>query len=349
MIGKRLRYGLYVERMCVMDLWDDEYKEPTADERSARRTLSVAIALINAASPLSTTELRRDLYPDLSDAAFRKAFQRDRVRLAASGVVVEPSGERGGEQTWRINESLSFVRENPLTPEDALVLDCMLLPLAIEPNYPFAQDLRLALTKIDRSFGDATSTFLSPSARRGSNALTKLEECMVRGHGVKVGYRRADGTTTERILLPYGLFVLRDRTYLVACEATGDGNPIGDPHTYLVSRIGSIRELARTSYVIPPDFDVRDFVLPPYQIGPTRYTATFQVPRNRAADLRERLGDRGSWIPKGDHLVLSTDVSSEFAAATWAISQGVRPLYPNSLVQAWHERLLCAIGGDDGE
>ncbi|MDO4796910.1 MAG: WYL domain-containing protein [Coriobacteriales bacterium] len=329
-----------------MDVWDEEYREPTADERSARRTLAVAIALINAATPLATVELRRDLYPDMGDAAFRKAFQRDRVRLAASGVVVEPAGERDGEQTWHVNEERSFVRENPLTPEDALVLDCMLLPMAADPDFPFAHDLRLALTKIDRSFNDTSNVRLPPTAKRGNNTLTRLEDCMVRGHGVQVRYKRANGTTTERVLLPYGLFVLRDQTYLVACVATPNAGSLGDPHTYLVSRIESIRELPRTSYAIPPDFDVREFILPPYQIGPTIYTATFFVPQDRIADIREKLGQNGSWDFSGERTLLSTDVSSEEAAVAWAISQGARPLSPDSLVHAWRNRLIAALGGD---
>ena len=45
-----------------MDLWGDDYQEPSEDDKSARRVLSVAIAFINATRPLSTTEVKRDLY-----------------------------------------------------------------------------------------------------------------------------------------------------------------------------------------------------------------------------------------------------------------------------------------------
>ncbi len=328
-----------------MDAWDDDFREPTEDERVARRIIAVAIALINASAPLSTTELRREFYVGLSDAAFRKAFRRDRLRLAACGVVVLEGGRRDDEQTWLIDEDRSFARENTLTPEDALALDCLLLPLAADPAFPFAQDLRLALAKIDRSFDGRSTAALPPSARTRNRELARIEDCLVRRHAARVSYVRADGSKVERTLLPYGLFSLRDRTYVVAATKGSDQ----EPHTYLIDRMSTVREEAKTSYVIPPDFDVRDFVLLPFQVGSQCYTATFAVPEHRLADVRARVGERGQWQVDGGVSTLRISVSDERAASIWAIAEGVRPIEPETLVLTWRQRLERAGGGAGDE
>ena len=328
-----------------MDTWDDDFREPTEDERTARRALGVAIALINSAAPLSTTQLRRDFYPDLGDAAFKKAFQRDRARLALGGVVIQPTGGKGDEQTWLVDEERSFVRDYLLTPEDALTLDCMLLPLASDPSFPFARDLRIALAKIDRSFGNPSVAVLPPSARKRNNNLTRIEDCMVQGHPAQIVYTRADGSETKRTISPYGLFVFRDKTYLVAPKTGDDGVALDEPHTYLVDRIRSVRPVARISYQTPPDFDIRDYQLLPFQMGSVLYEATFLVPNARLHDLRTRLALQVEWENKAGEDTFRAFVSNEGDAAAWAIAEGVRPIAPATLVDAWRQLLLDACRG----
>ncbi len=329
-----------------MDIWDDDYREPTEDERSARRTLAVAIALINSSAPIATTDLRRDFYPEISDASFRKSFQRDRARLAASGIVIVSAGMRGSEQTWRIDEDCSFVRESHLLPEDALTLNCLLLPMAADTSFPFAHDLRIALTKIDRSFRDPAIAALPRSARNRDVNLTRIEKCLMNAHAASITYTRSDGSDLKRTILPYGLFTLRNQIYLVAPEADQTGDVQNAPHTYLVSRIEKVRELARVSYDIPASFDVRDYVLLPFQIGPTQYVASFIVPPERRDDVLARVDTRGTWDDEGACTILTTSVSDERAAAMWAIAEGIEPVRPQSLVDCWKERLRAALGGE---
>jgi proteasome accessory factor B len=113
-----------------MDAWNDDFEEPTEDERSARRVLAVAIAFTNARRALSMPEIHREFYPGLSDATFRRTFLRDRERLAMAGMFLESGPTVDGYSTWKVDEESSFVTENALSQEDALVLDLMLLPLA---------------------------------------------------------------------------------------------------------------------------------------------------------------------------------------------------------------------------
>ena len=314
-----------------MDDWG-EFREPTEDERRSRRIMALAISLINANRPLTTTEIRRDLYPDFHDDNFKKTFQRDRARLSSTGLVIEKAKghKRGEEALWHVDEEHSFVSESKLSQADALMLDFLLLPIASNPSFPYAQDLRLALTKIDRSFDGSSQISVSPDARQRSNVLARIEACLAQLHAARIRYHRADGSCMERTVAPYGMFSLRDSTYLVAARAGEDAS--GDdedkaPHTYNLSRVDAVREMPRIRYEVPADFDVRDFIKLPFQIGDIRYTAAFA-----RADAKDE-SEMGTTRREPVH-----DTS---IAAAWAIAHSLKPLEPLELVNAWND-LLCS-------
>ena len=291
------------------------FKEPSADERNARRMLSLAIALTNARSPWPTSRIRSDFYDDLKDAAFKKAFKRDRDRLEAAGVTIRECGRVDNEALWSVDEQASYASEGGLDPDDALALDFLLLPIASDPAFPYARDLRVALAKIDRAF-DGTSTAAVPPAVRKRNAfLNQVEEALLDRHPVDVDYERANGTRLTRTLLPYGLFYLNGETYLVAAEDGTDA----PAHTYNLARVQALSVKASKTYEIPEDFDLRDFIRLPFQLGPTIYVAEFVEPGSS-----ERQSHR---------------VADESKAAAWAISEGLVPTRPASLVDAWRGRL----------
>ena len=300
-----------------MDEWDDKYREPTEDERAARRMLGLAIAIINAKSPLATSDIRRDFYADLGDAAFRKSFRRDLTRLVDAGVVIRRGAKRDDEVTWTLDESSSIARENVLTPEDALLVAVMLTPLAANPSIPFAGDLRLALAKIERSFDGSSQLAVPPKARRRSKVLSVVEDSISKGCAIQVHYARSDGEESDRTLAPYGLFHVHDTTYVVAARLDDSHND-DSPHTYALDRMSKIRALPRITYQIPSDFEIEDFVILPFQVGITQYSAVF-CDKNGALHEYE--------------------VSDEGMAAAWAIAHEMRPVSPASLCITWQERL----------
>lgn len=307
-----------------MDAWNDDFEEPTEDERSARRVLAVAIAFTNARRALSMPEIHREFYPGLSDATFRRTFLRDRERLAMAGMFLESGPTVDGYSTWKVDEESSFVTENPLSQEDALVLDLMLLPLASDPSFPYSRDLRHALTKIDRSFDGSSRASIPPEARKRNNNISKLEDCMTACHPARVVYTKADGTSTQRILAPYGFFFLNGSTYMVAARLDDDARADVPPHTYNLERVSSVKELARKTYERPLDFDVRDYIKLPFQMGPKRYTAMFMMP---------------------DGHTFRAPVNDTDAAASWAIAKGARPLEPQVLVREWSDSLKLMAEG----
>lgn len=308
-----------------MDGLDESFREPTTDEIVARRILSLAISLTNARVGRTTGELRRDFYPDLTDAAFRKAFRRDRERLETAGIVLREAGRRDNQTCWEIDEEASFVIEDSLTPDDALALDFLLLPVASDPTFPFARDLRHALAKIDRGFDGTSTAELPPEARARNNFLTRIEDCLARRCACRITYERADGSSTTRVVAPYGLFNLNEDTYLVAARLDDEGEAMR-PHTYNLARVHAMRELSRTTYEIPVDFCVDDFRRLPFQLGETRFVATFENPDTKET-INEAVADAGG-------------------AAAWAISEGLVVVSPPSLRDIWRQRLEIAAGDD---
>ena len=321
-----------------MDLWGDDYKEPTEDDRSARRVLSVAIAFVNATRPLTTSEVKRDLYHDLGDDAFRKAFARDRERLATAGLVLRKGPRVDNEVSWETDEESSFARESLLTRQDALMLDLLLLPLASDPSFPYARDLRMALSKIDRSFDGSSTVSIPQSARQRDSHLTNAEECLARRQVVHMTYERADGTVTDRDVAPYGIFSLNGNNYLVAARLEED--TLRSPHTYNLSRVHKMQIVKRKTYEVPDDFDVRDFILLPFQIGPTTTTAEFVIPADVLREVRPRVAGHGTWTRHGDDAHFVADCADIAVAASWAVSEGAIPISPHALVEAWRDLLF---------
>ena len=304
---------------------EDTFREPTADEKAARRILSMAIGLMNARRPRSTTEIRHDFYPEMADAAFKKAFKRDRERLETCGIHLREAGRVDRVATWCVDEEASFATEGALSPDDALTLDFLLAPLASDPTFPYARDLRVALAKIDRGFDGSSLAQVSPEARMRNNYLTRIEESLLERRMIEIEYKRADGSRTKRALAPYGLFTLNGKNYMVAARSgASDGEP---PHTYNLDRVQSLKELHGSSFELPVDFDVRDFIRLPFQIGEIVCDGTFLDPTSSSTQT---------------HTV--ADIGD---ACAWAISEGLIPLSPPELRSLWKSRLKSVVQGDD--
>ena len=151
------------------------------------------------------------------------------------------------------------------------------------------------------------------SARRAvSLTVATIESCIVGHHAAHIGYTRADGSRTERTIVPWGLFPFRSTTYLVAPRLL-DG-ALQEAHVYNLDRMGSVRELGGREYPIPDGFDVRDYIRLPFQLGESLYDADFQVSARRLADVREAVAGSGVWQEGPEGAVVRISVADEEAA-----------------------------------
>lgn len=317
----------------------------TRDDDRARRVCSLALDFMNAASPLSSSEIARTHYPGLSSDSFRKAFSRDRQTLASCGLAIVERRVPGEESLWEADSARSFARGAEISPTDGAALELACRPLVDDPAFPLADELRLALAKVSRAFSETLST--ARSRERGSSrALDALRSCLAKRTVARVTYVNARGETSERMLAPFGFFALRGTLYLVADRLDDDGAPTGDPRTYRVDRVTAACLLPETTFSIPEGFSVANWRRLPFQMGPTTLEARFVVGDDRAGDVERAAGTQGSFAHEGDALVWTVAVSDELAAARWAVAAGIRPLAPESLVTAWSRVLEEVL--DDG-
>ena len=312
----------------------------TRDDERARRVCSLALDFMNATRAIPSSEIARRHYPDLSADSFRRAFSRDREVLASCGVLVSERREAGGEALWEADQGRSFARGAELTPAEAAALELVCRPLVDDPTFPLADDLRFALAKISRSFSETLS---ERPARRvtAPRSLETLRSCLARRCAARVRYVNARGEASERTLAPYGFFALRESLYLVAARFDGAALE-GTERTYRIDRFLSAQAVEGTSFLVPEDFCIEDWRRLPFQMGPAMLTARFEVPSERETDVRRAAGAQGVFSPEGGVLVWTVDVSDLRAAASWAISMGIRPLGPGELVSAW-ERILAEV------
>lgn len=342
--------------------------EANETDFEAQRILALAIALLNSNRPLATSYFYANFYPGKELEAQRKAFKRDREKLARCGLVLNRSESPTGEALWSADKS-SLAQPNALTATEALTIDVACLPFASDPSFPYAADLRMALSKIDRSFSEVTAAKLPPSSRTRSKQQATVERCLSALYCLRITYDKASGERVERTVAVYGLFTLRSTSYMVAARINADGKP-GPAHSYSISRIVSAKEIPSLTYEIPEDFDVRDFIRLPFQIGSEQFVARFLVPSERLADLKVVVGARGTFesyrgsLPQksidddgendtcitnssgsNTYVIWSVEACDTKAAASWAIAEGIVPIEPKSLVSEWKSSLVVYLEG----
>ena len=315
----------------------------THDDERARRICSLALDFMNARSPLPTSAIARAHYPDLREDAFRKAFSRDRAMLEACGISLVERRRGGGEALWEADVERSFAQGAELAPADAAALELACRPLAQDPSFPPARELRLALAKVARAFAEtlAVGDAAGAGARR---EVATLRGCLTGRHAARVTYVDAGGRESERLIAPYAFFGLRGVLYLVAGLLDEGGNEVADHvRTYRVDRFRRVREEGAASFELPADFSVDDWRRLPFQLGPTAFEAVFRVEAGREEDVRRAVGRQGSLERRGEALVLLVPGSDVEAAASWAVAMGVRPVGPEELVGAWRRVLEGAM------
>ncbi|WP_322152633.1 WYL domain-containing protein [Paratractidigestivibacter sp.] len=305
-----------------------------ADERRGKRVATLGVFFANAGGPVSTSMVDERFYADLGDENRRKTFKRDRDLLAEAGIVIREAGTQpvsggGSEKLWEADAEASFASETELEPLEAIGLDIACQPLLEDPGFVFSRALRRALAKIDRTFGDPDQAVAANTPQ--VDAVTEvISDCIESGVAAHISYRDANGAQSERLFAPLGTFSLRGRGYAVG-DMVEEG---GARRTLRLDRILGAERTA-TRYDAPVGFDINEYRRLPFQIGEARFDAVFEVPTEREADLRRAAIGKGKFAQLDGRLTWRVDGVDEKAAAAWAVAQGIRPLSPQAVVDAW--------------
>ena len=318
----------------------------TKDDQMAERIARLAVLLMKSKDPVAGTVIKRRFYGDLKPDAADKAFRRDRERLASCGIAVEQTGADEGA-SYAIDAEASYAGEHTLGAKDAAALDLACRPLASDPSFPYSDDLAMALAKINDSFM-AGGTGGDLSVARKDRLTATLRTCSIAHHACKMTYEDAHGKTTVRTVAPLGMFSLRASIYFVAAPV-GEGGQVDEDgmRTFRMSRVVKASEVKGIRFEVPEDFDIRDHLVFPFQIGPTLGTAEFLVTEDRLSEASHEmlaLG-RGRLTQRDGRCVLVCDYSSVAGVVAWSIAYGLLPLAPEDVCQAW-EKTLMEVTGD---
>lgn len=209
--------------------------------------LVAALLVLQARGHVTAAELAREL--EVSERTAR----RDLEGLSMAGVPVYSQPGRGGG--W---ELIGGARTDlsGLSADEARALFLIAGPAAATP------DVRAALRKLVRAL---PVTFRAHAEAAGGAIvrdpagwdqaepappphLEMLQQAVIEGVQVELGYRRRDGHVSSRTVHPLGLVVKNNTWYLVAGTDAGQ-------RTFRVSRVRSVLATAR-AVVRPDDFDL---------------------------------------------------------------------------------------------
>lgn len=319
----------------------------TKDDEKARRLATLSLILANSKTPLTSSEIKKELYPELSVDTFTRTFSRDREDMESMGFKFIKSKGTGDEASWTIDAEASLKGGAALSPEEAVVLNLACQPLVNDPGFLYSNELRFALTKIDQQFSNIEKA-VKGSAATATRVSETLRDCLETRHPAKVTYTNSKGVTSTRILAPYGFYTVRRAAYMAAAimwdsdEGEGRGD-ISGTMTYKLSRITEAKKVAKLSYQVPDDFDVTAHERLAFQIGPTVGQARFFVPAFQEREMRANANNKGSWELADGDLEWSVDMSDPTAAASCAIAWAIKPLAPKELVETWEKLLKGAI------
>lgn len=336
----------------------------------ARRLVSLAIGFENATQPLSLDHIHQAFYGSYPRRSFYTVFRRDRETLATCGLRLrELDGDR-----WEAEPS-SFAGDVDADPDDLAALDLVCLQLASDPSFPYRQELRHALLKLDRRLASSPVSAGAPGEEQTAKVVALLHARSER-HPVRVRYVDASGIPSDRTLCVLGEFGLRGHVYFVAYDLNEDGSgrattdtkadtdtragsrvvidgtqhPSADctdaydvegtvptPHVFRDDRFRKVKELDGPAYRIPEGFRADDWRRLPFQIGKGPLEARLLVPDEPDDSATAAMGSHGMMEgPRADgRRVWRVPAADLDALAAWAVAEGFTPLEPESLVRAY--------------
>lgn len=304
----------------------------SAGASASERIVNLALYLASARRPVSAREIATDVagYPTgQSDAAFGRMFERDKDELRRAGFVIEL--DRASEtERYRFDADATFAEAVDLTPVEAVELRAAAAAMLSDPSFPYAEDLRLALAKLtaasDASLGSSPSVKDSLSADEDPEAQGAAVAELTRAIGtrkrVSFAYTGAGGRSSERTVEPWGLFARDGRWYLVARDPAADGVRV-----FAIARAAELHvDPARPKtpdFEVPSDFDVRTWMLMPFQYGSETREAVLRLSGPAAHRATGLVAGQGILRPEpGGTLLWNVPFADETLLARWIAMNG---------------------------
>ncbi|HEY1135837.1 MAG TPA: WYL domain-containing protein [Nocardioides sp.] len=246
--------------------------------RRSERLMKLLIMLLVQRGFVSKARIREELYADLADGAFDRAFERDKDELRGLGVPVEVGSFDplfDDELGYRVPAAEFALPEIALEPDEAAVLG---VATQVWQSARLSDAARTGLLKLTAARrGDVVPGDGRDQANQGDPgdpgdpadlgvavprvgaeepAFDLLVDAVHSRTVVEFDYRgRRDAAPTRRHLQPWGLVRYGSRWYAVGLDTDRDAERV-----FRLSRIvGTVRTAGRRDAFVPPaDVDVSE-------------------------------------------------------------------------------------------
>lgn len=243
--------------------------------RKTERLLNLLICLLATRRYLTKQDVRRLVpgYPEGSEEAFERAFERDKDELREMGVPVETGSVSGSslfedDIGYRVRKEAYALPEVSFAPDEMAVLG---LAARAWQSAALAGAAASALRKL-QAYGVETDELavagLEPRVDASEPAFQPLWQAVRDRRPVRFGYRRgwqpqaqadtgtgtASDAVTRRRVEPWGIVAWHGRWYLVGLDRDR-----AEPRVFRLSRIvGEVTVSGRAGdVVVPPGVDLR--------------------------------------------------------------------------------------------
>lgn len=258
--------------------------------RASERRLNLIFALLYRERGYTRSELRAAV-PDYtampSDAAFERAFERDKQELRALGFPIEevPEDAFFEEETgfrYRIARGSFALPTLEFTAEEAAVLS---LAANAWTQTPLGSTARRALRKLEPvlepAVGDDDAPLIQPTISVQEPSFAPLMEAVLKHRQVGFDYLAAstDELSTRR-LEPWGVGSRFGSWYVIGWDLDRQAE-----RTFRLSRIVSDVRITTTAFVPPADFSMNQR-LDAMEAAPQLGSVTVDVAPGRAQMLR---------------------------------------------------------------
>lgn len=322
---------------------------------SSERLVNLALLLASCPRPLSAEQCRSAGlgYPSGQDsAAFIRMFERDKDALRAAGLVIDVTDDDGTE-AYRLNAEATYARPVELAADEIAAIRAVSAALALDPGFPFREDLAYALGKLGTAGAEGTLATTELAEDGGSAGRTldarALAEAVQTRKTVTFDYTNAAGETRHRTVDPYGVFFREGVWYVAGRDRDADAI-----RTFAVSRIRDLDvnpSRPRTpDFDRPEGFDVREHELLPFQIGTTSATARIRFEPDAAWRAPGLARGRGTLddLPDGS-VVWTVPVADLERLASWLVDEGpgVLPVEPAELLTILGDGLRAVVAAHE--
>jgi predicted DNA-binding transcriptional regulator YafY len=316
---------------------------------SAERLVNLALYIASSPAPVTAAQVRAHVagYPDgQAEAAFMRMFERDKEDLREAGFAL--AVDRDGEiESYLLDGAATFAPALRLEAEEALLLHAAIDAVLADGSFPYSDDLCAARGKIVAAGGPLSPGPLPVHSRAAderpvdqASGVEVLDRAIAGRKVVSFTYTGADGRTAHRDVEPYALYLRAGRWYLVGRDRIADGVRV-----FAVARVSGLTAQGgrpkSADFAPPAGFDVRDWMLLPFQFGPERAAGLVRFTGSNANRARALTAGRGELRPEACGCVTwAVDVADPEALASWAIANG-----PGIVVLEPREaRLACSQG-----